>query len=125
MHSLTIDSDHKRQVVDITDRVAELVPDGTGVLQLFIQHTTAALSLMDLDPGTDEDFLDFLASLIPQIDWRHPHNPSHAPDHLLASLVGSHLAVPYSEGRLRLGTWQRVVLVEFDGPRQRNVVVVN
>lgn len=125
MHSLTISTEHKRQIVDITNQIAELVPKGDGVLQIFIQHTTAALSLMDLDPGTDQDFLDFLASLVPQIDWRHPHDPAHAPDHLLASLVGSNLAVPYSHGQLRLGSWQRLVLVEFDGPRDRSIIVVN
>lgn len=112
----------KHQVVDITDDIARQL-SGNGVVTVFVHHTTAAITVMDLDPGTDEDFIDFLDSLVPDRQWRHPHDPSHAPDHMLASLVGPSVAVPFQDGQLQLGTWQRIVLIEFDGPRDRNITV--
>jgi thiamine phosphate synthase YjbQ (UPF0047 family) len=53
--------------------------------------------------------------------YRHPHDPAHAPDHILATLIGPSITVPYANRALLLGTWQRIVLVELDGPRQRTV----
>ncbi|HET8709061.1 MAG TPA: secondary thiamine-phosphate synthase enzyme YjbQ [Candidatus Saccharimonadales bacterium] len=112
----------KRQILDITDDVAAQLA-GNGIAAVFVQHTTAALTIMDLDPGTDQDLLDFFDSLVPDNQWRHPHDPSHTPDHLLASLVGPSIVVPVTEGRLQLGSWQRIVLLEFDGPRDRTITV--
>lgn len=122
MKTLQISTSKKREVIDITDQIVELPEGEEGVVSLFIQHTTAALTVMDLDPGTDKDFLDFLESLVPDADWRHPHNPSHTPDHLLASLIGPSVQIPFAKGKLQLGMWQRVVLVELDGPRERSIV---
>lgn len=113
----------KREVLDITDEVAGQLPGGSGVVTVFVQHTTAAITTADLDPGTDLDLLDFLDSLVPDKNWRHPHNPAHAPDHLLASSIGPSVSLPYKDGKLLLGAWQRIVLIEFDGPRGRMVVV--
>ncbi|MBV9228294.1 MAG: YjbQ family protein, partial [Chloroflexi bacterium] len=59
--------------------------------------------------------------ILPQMSYRHPHDPSHTPDHILSSIIGPSLTIPYSSGRLLLGTWQRIILVELDGPRQRTV----
>jgi secondary thiamine-phosphate synthase enzyme len=87
-------------------------------------HTTAAITAADLDPGTDEDFLDFLEGIVPKQQWRHPHNPEHAPDHLLSSVIGPGVTVPVKSGKLQLGTWQRIILVELDGPRERHVEVI-
>lgn len=120
---MQIQTDDKRAVIDITDRIAAQLPAGAGVLTLFVQHTTAALTTIDLDPGTDLDFLDFLEAITPQLQWRHPHDPEHAPDHMLASLIGPSLSVPYRDGKLLLGMWQRIILVELDGPRKRSIVV--
>lgn len=123
MKHVVIESTSKRQVIDITDEVRESLSDGDGVVTVFVQHTTAAITTADLDPGTDLDLLDFLDSLIPGKKWRHPHDPAHAPDHLLASIVGPSVTVPYENGRLLLGTWQRIILIEFDGPRERSVAL--
>jgi len=119
---MVISTSDKRQVIDITYKIAGCL-HGSGVANIFVQHTTAAVTVMDLDPGTDQDFIDFLHSLVPDRQWRHPHDPSHAPDHLLASLIGPSISVPFTEQRLQLGAWQRIVLVEFDGPRERDVSV--
>lgn len=123
MEPIRIATEQKRQVVDVTDEVARRLPQGSGVATVFVQHTTAAVTTADLDPGTDLDLLDFLDSLVPQLEWRHPHDPAHAPDHLLASVIGPSVSVPFADGQLLLGTWQRIILIEFDGPRDRSVCV--
>ena len=123
MNTLNISTGEKRQIIDITDQVAKSIEQVDGLVTVFVRHTTAAITMADLDPGTDLDFLDFLDSLVPEMAWRHPHDPPHAPDHLLASLIGPSVTIPYANGQLLLGTWQRIVLVELDGPRDREVVV--
>lgn len=122
MNSLQITTTKKRAVIDITDQVQ--VPDGEGVLTIFVQHTTAAITTADLDPGTDQDFLDFLEAITPDLKWRHPHDPAHVPDHLLTSVIGPSVSVPYKDGKLLLGTWQRIILVELDGPCERQIIAV-
>lgn len=125
VHRMTATTTAKREVIDLTSKVVGLLEEGTnGVVTVFAEHTTAAVTTADLDPGTDEDLLDALGELLPDLQWRHPHNPSHAPDHLLASIVGPSVTVPYRDGKLSLGTWQRIILIEFDGPRERNISVV-
>lgn len=116
---------HSREVIDITDEVARTLPAGTGILHIFIQHTTCAVTTMDIDPGTDQDLLDALAELLPHKQWRHPHDNSytHVTAHLLSAIIGPSVCVPYANGQLQLGTWQRVILIELDGPRERKVVL--
>lgn len=123
MKQLTIQTTAKRQIIDITDQVAAELPHGSGLVHVFIQHTTAAVTTADLDPGTDLDFLDFLDGIVPHKQWRHPHDPAHAPDHLLASTIGSSVSVPYENGKLLLGVWQRLIIVELDGPRDRQIIL--
>jgi secondary thiamine-phosphate synthase enzyme len=95
----------------------------SGFCHLSVLHTTAALTTADLDPGTDLDMLDAFDAIIPKLRYRHPHDPEHVPDHILSALIGTSVSVPVDQSQLVLGTWQRVVLVELDGPRDREVVV--
>jgi secondary thiamine-phosphate synthase enzyme len=67
--------------------------------------------------------LDALDALIPKLKYRHPHDPSHVSDHILSSLIGTSLSVPVDDGELILGTWQRIILLEFDGPRKRQIAL--
>lgn len=124
MLSLRIETSKKDEILDITDVVQEQLLDvetNSGVCAIFTAHTTCAITTADLDPGTDLDFLDAMRQLIPKLKFRHPHNPSHAPDHILSSLIGASLTVPFKERKLLLGQWQRIILVELDGPRDRVV----
>ena len=127
MHRLTIKTHKKREIVDITEQLESFLwkkyGDKTGICQLSVLHTTAALTTADLDPGTDLDMLDAFEHLIPKLQYRHPHNPAHTPDHILSTLIGTSLALMLDRGLLLLGTWQRVVLVELDGPRERELVL--
>ena len=127
MQKLSIRTHKKREVLDITDTVATLLEKNhaqhSGLCNLLILHTTAALTTADLDPGTDLDMLDAFEEIIPKLRYRHPHDPTHVPDHILSALIGTSVALPFQQGRLLLGTWQRVVLIELDGPRQRELAV--
>lgn len=124
MRTITVTTHKKDEVVDITDAIEATLHEMTpvdGVCCLFVAHTTCALTTADLDPGTDRDLLDALRRLLPAMSYRHPHDPAHAPDHILSSLIGSSVTIPYTNRKLALGTWQRVVLVELDGPRRRTL----
>ena len=127
MRRISVKTRNKREVLDITDTVEALLEKnhvkGTGICNLFILHTTAALTTADLDPGTDLDMLDAFEAMIPKLRYRHPHNPAHVPDHILSSLIGPSVALPFEHGKILLGTWQRIVLIELDGPRERELVL--
>lgn len=124
MQKLSIKTHQKREILDITDDVqAVLRTDKTGICNVTVLHTTAALTTADLDPGTDLDILDAFDGMIPKLPYRHPHDPGHVADHILSALVGASVTQPVERGQLLLGAWQRIILLEFDGPRTRNIVV--
>ncbi len=122
---LTIQTRKKKEVVDITNKINQELKSKeikNGLCVLFLKHTTSALTTADLDPGTDLDMLDAFDAIIPKLNYRHPHNPAHVPDHILSSIIGTSLTIPFQNGELDLGTWQRVVLIELDGPREREII---
>jgi secondary thiamine-phosphate synthase enzyme len=117
---------HKKHVVDITEQVEQFLAmkkAGNGLCHVFAKHTTCAITTADLDPGTDLDMLDAFDKLIPKLNYRHPHNPSHVPDHIMSCIIGPGVMLPVHNGELQLGTWQRVVLIELDGPRKREIAL--
>ena len=121
---IEIQTNLKKEVIDITDKINALIKKENlkdGLINIFLMHTTAALTTADLDPGTDLDMLDAFSKLIPKLNYRHPHNPDHVPDHILSSLIGTSLTLPILNNEVLLGTWQRIVLIEFDGPRLRKI----
>ncbi len=113
-------------LVDITRHVARAVAEsgvGEGLCTVFVPHTTAAVTINEnADPDVVHDILAFLAESVPRSrPYRHTEGNSDA--HIKASLLGSSVQGPVSEGRLALGTWQGIYLAEFDGPRNRKVHV--
>ena len=124
MTRLSVKTHNKREVLDITDLIEQqLGKNSSGICHVLVLHTTAALTTADLDPGTDLDMLDAFEAMIPKLRYRHPHNPAHVPDHILSALIGTSLSLPFDKKKLLLGTWQRVVLVELDGPRERELAL--
>ncbi len=126
METLRVKSDHLKQVVDLTDRVNALITKRkikTGFCCLFLTHTTACLTTGEVGEGTEHDLLEVVQEMIPNIEFRHGHDPSHAWSHMASSILGPSLTVPVSGGKLVLGTWQSVLLVELDGPRERDLHV--
>ncbi len=124
--TLTISTAKNKQVVDITNQIERYLAT-TGIRQglcnIFAAHTTAALTTGEVIEGTDEDLTETLGRMIPKINFRHEHNPAHAPDHMVSSVLGPSLTIPFRDGKLRLGRWQSILLVERNGPRERDLVI--
>lgn len=115
----------RRRIVDLTDAVRRFC--GThrdGLCNVFVPHATAGVAIIETGAGSDDDLLDTLERLLPRDDrYRHSHGSfGHGADHVLPALVSPSVTVPVQAGRLLLGTWQSVVLVDLnrDNP-QRNV----
>ena len=125
MHkTLSIETKDSKEVIDITAKVSALVEKvDEGICLIFGLHTTCSVMLGEYETGLDEDFINMFEQLKPKGPFMHAHNPDHAPSHLFSSMVGEQVSVPIKNGSLVLGTWQKIMLVEFDGPRSRKVVV--
>ncbi len=119
---MKVQTTRKREVVDITSLIANDL-QGDGMVHLFVTHTTAAITTADLDPGTENDYLTALKAMTPLGPWNHPHDPDHFPDHLWATVIGPSLSIPFKNGALQLGTWQRIILVELNGPKDRTIEI--
>lgn len=123
---IDVSTGSRTQLVDITTRVAsELSKTGmkNGTCHIYMPHTTAGLTINEnADPDVARDILSGLARLVPVTgEYRHAEGNSDA--HIKASLVGFSLMVPVIDGHLALGTWQAMYFCEFDGPRDRHVLV--
>ncbi|GIW67611.1 MAG: hypothetical protein KatS3mg096_479 [Candidatus Parcubacteria bacterium] len=126
MNSLVIKTKKKKEIIDITEKINEILSKqekDSGLVFLFALHTTCALTTADLDPGAEKDYINAFEKISPQANFIHPHNPEHFPDHFLSSIIGTSLLLPFENKNLILGTWQRVILIEFDGPRERKIIV--
>jgi secondary thiamine-phosphate synthase enzyme len=105
-------------VVDLTRSCAEFVAgEGDGLLNVWVPHATAGVAVFELGAGTEADVLRALDDLLPADDrWRHRHGSAgHGRDHVLPAFVAPSVVVPVLDGRLALGTWQSVVLVDPNG----------
>ncbi|HKR02458.1 MAG TPA: secondary thiamine-phosphate synthase enzyme YjbQ [Pyrinomonadaceae bacterium] len=127
MYVLKVRSREREQLVEFTDEVRRSLKESgarEGVCVLFVQHTTAGLTVNEnADPDVQRDMLHALRTLIPQhgMDFRHGEENSDA--HIKATLTGSSVSVPFKDGELLLGRWQGIFLCEFDGGRERRVVM--
>ena len=113
-----------KQVVDLTAEAAKFCRTrGDGLLSVFAPHATAGVALMELGSGSEPDLAEALQRLLPRDDrYRHRHGtPGHGADHLLPVLVSPSLVIPVIGGRMALGTWQSIVLVDLnaDNPQRR------
>lgn len=125
MHTLSISSSKREELIDITREVARELPAGDGICVLFTQHTTCGLTVNEnADPDVQSDMLGFLQRLIPQYEPNFKHFEHNSDAHIKSSLVGSSVTVPYEKGKLLLGRWQGIYLCEFDGPRERKIVAI-
>jgi secondary thiamine-phosphate synthase enzyme len=127
MTSIEVRTSHSEEFIDITESVRSLVRnasrDEEGLCLVYCPHTTAGLTVNECaDPAVPLDMMDVFHHVIPQAaTWRHLEGNS--PAHALATLTGSTVLLPISNGALKLGRWQGVFLCEFDGPRTREVWV--
>jgi len=118
MDSIEIDVDTTRaRIVDLTGDLERFCAGrGDGLVSAFVPHATAGLALMEIGSGSESDLLAALDRLLPRDDrYRHAHGTrGHGADHLLPALVGPSLTIPVLAGRVALGTWQSLVLVDLN-----------
>lgn len=113
-------------VVDLTGHCERFLSKvgSDGLLNVFVPHATAGLALIETGAGSDTDLLELLETLAPPDErWRHRHgSPGHGRDHVLPAIVSPTLTIPVVGGRMQLGTWQSVCLVDTNGDNTRRTV---
>jgi secondary thiamine-phosphate synthase enzyme len=127
MADITLRTRKTQEMIDITQEVADEVRRTgvkDGLCLVFVPHATAAVVINEnADPNVCQDILDAMGRLVPEGAWRHDRIDNNAAAHIKATILGPSETVPVRGGALRLGTWQRLMLAEFDGPRDRTVIV--
>lgn len=124
MDFVKISTKNKEELIDITNEVEKRIKSKTGICCIFLRHASAGLYINENESGLKEDFLNLLNKIIPNgKGYKHNKHDNNATAHLKASLLGQSVFVPLKEGKLMLGTWQRIFLAEFDGPREREIIV--
>jgi secondary thiamine-phosphate synthase enzyme len=119
---------HKKTVVDLTVDVERFCAGkGDGLVSVFVPHATAGVALFETGAGTEDDVLSAVDQLLPADPdrWRHRHgSPGHGRDHVLPAFIGPSVTIPVTGGRMRLGTWQSVVLVDtnVDNPNRKVIL---
>ncbi len=112
---ITVRTGRRRGLFDLTDQCARFVAgEGDGLLTVFVPHATAAIVVMELGAGSDEDLMATVDRLLPRDDrWHHRHgSPGHGADHVLPLLAPPSVSVPVVRGQLTLGTWQSIALLD-------------
>lgn len=121
---LSVTTGKRQEMIDLTGRLQQTVAASgieEGVFYLYNPHTTAALIINEgADPDVQRDILGGLDRIVPA-DYPYRHGEGNSPAHLMTALTGSSVTVFLHQGRLQLGTWQRIFFCEFDGPRNRQV----
>ncbi len=115
---ITVRTGGQPTVRDITEEATSFVSGlGDGLLHVFVPHATAGLAIIETGAGSDEDLLTALDTLLPQDDrWKHRHgSPGHGRDHVMPAIVAPSLTLPVLGGRIALGTWQSICLVDPNG----------
>ena len=114
--TLSVTTGRRRGVVDLTSEVADYVSErGDGLVSVFVPHATAGVAIFELGAGTDVDVMNAIDTLFPRQDsnYRHRHgSPGHGADHVVPAFISPSTTIPVIEGRLALGTWQSIVLVD-------------
>lgn len=124
---ISIKTFQKREIIDITGKIEVFVPQSkviSGIIQIFALHTTCAIIITEPENGLKKDLFSYLEKESPQGPFSHNHGDSaHVSSHLLSALIGQGQTVLIENGRLFLGSWQRVCLLELDGPKTREIAV--
>lgn len=127
VYQLKVKSRNREELVEFTDQVNEKLSDSKvsdGIVVLYVQHTTAGLTINEnADPDVPRDMLHALRTLIPQHGMGFRHSEENSDAHIKASLTGPSVTIPFKDGKLMLGRWQGIFLCEFDGGRERQVIM--
>ena len=129
MREISLTTDRRTQLLDITKLVQEALgePNGAAAALVYVPHTTAGVTINEhADPAVARDLESALEKVVDDgWDWKHVEDPDgpNAPSHVRSSLIDTQVLVPLQDGRLALGRWQGIFFCEFDGPRERKVYV--
>jgi secondary thiamine-phosphate synthase enzyme len=128
MHTIKVRSHQREELVEFTDQVQQQLTESgekEGIVVLYVQHTTAGLTVNEnADPDVPRDMLHALRTLIPQHGMGFRHGEENSDAHIKASVIGSTVTIPFTEGKLLVGRWQGIFLCEFDGGRERKVIMI-
>ena len=128
MHEISIKTDRRTQLLDITDQVEQALngANGAAAALVYVPHTTAGVTINeDIDPALADDLEQAMEKIVEDgWSWRHDDaDGPNAPSHVRASLMSPEVLVPLDAGKLALGRYQGIFFCEFDGPRERKVYV--
>ena len=129
MQEISLKTERRTQLVDITQRVQEALGplNGAAAALVYVPHTTAGVTINEgADPAVAQDLEAALEKVVDDgWDWKHVEDPDgpNAPSHIRASLMSPQILIPLDDGKLALGKWQGIFFCEFDGPRERKVYV--
>ncbi|HEY6595118.1 MAG TPA: YjbQ family protein [Asanoa sp.] len=115
---ITVETGSRPAVRDVTAEAQRFVSgEGDGLLHVFVPHATAGIAIIETGAGSDDDLLTAVDAVLPtETRWRHRHgSPGHGRDHVLPAFVAPYASIPVLGGRLGLGTWQSVCLVDTNG----------
>ena len=127
MEEIVITTKNKYEIVDITTNVAKAILSlngGDGVCIVYVKHSTCAITINEnYDPNIGLDLLNALDKLIPEDGWMHNKIDNNGAAHMKSAIIGPSEVVPIKEGKLQLGRWQKIVMCDFDGPRERKILI--
>lgn len=126
--TITISSSRRLEMIDINSEVEKIVAESKvkgGICNVFCSHATGAIAINEnYDPNCCVDFHECLAKLIPQGKWKHDSVDGNSDAHIKAAIIGPSESIPIKNGKLELGTWQSIMLVELDGPRSDRKIII-
>lgn len=121
-----INTNKRYELVNITNRVEETVGKSqakSGLVLVFVPHSTAGILLTEDEPGLKNDWLKFFERAVSGFDFEHNKIDNNADSHILSGLLGQGKTLPVENGKLKRGIWQDIFLIEFDGPRTRKIII--
>lgn len=125
--SETVESSQRQQMIDVTQRIEKHIAAAgvkEGIVLVFVPHTTAGVIVQEnADPATKHDLLKKLETLVPQNESYYEHDEGNSDSHVKTACVGNSVMVPITNGKMALGRWQAIYFIDFDGPRERRMMV--
>ncbi|MCD4666519.1 secondary thiamine-phosphate synthase enzyme YjbQ [archaeon] len=120
-----VETNKRTEMIDITKQVEDFVKDEKdGLVNVYVPHASASVIINENDdPNICLDILNFLEKQIPQGKWKHDIRDGNADSHIKVSILGSSQIIPFKNGKLLLGQWQAIMLVELDGSRKRKIIL--
>jgi secondary thiamine-phosphate synthase enzyme len=127
MDAFSVSTKSKYDMVDITEKVKGIVKDSKikeGMCLVYVPHATCAVLINEnYDPNVMDDVLECMSKIVPEGKWKHDNVDNNGAAHIKSAIIGPSETIPVKNGELILGTWQDIMVADFDGPKQRKVIV--